>query len=84
MKQIALLATVLAALAVLPALAQPTQSAGQDMNNAGTQAKGAAKSTGSATKKTAKKAKAKTKQGTNKAAQKTEQGAQKVQDKTAQ
>jgi len=59
-----------------------TQGAGQDMHQAGSEAKGAAKDTGRATKKTASKVKSKTKQGTNKVAKKTKQGAGKVEDKT--
>jgi predicted small secreted protein len=60
-----------------------TQGAGQDMKQAGSQTKGAAKSTGSATKKTAKKATKGVKKGTHKAASKTKQGAGKVEDKTS-
>ncbi len=53
-----------------------TQSAKQDMKDAGHDTKNAAKKTGHAVKKTTKKA-------THKAARKTKEGAQKVEDKTA-
>jgi len=74
---------ILSALLCSPLVFAQTQGAGQDMKNAGSQAKGAAKDTGKATKKTAVKAKNKTKQGANKAAKKTEQGSEKVQNKTS-
>ncbi len=53
-----------------------TQSAKQDMKDAGHDTKNAAKDTGHAVKKT-------TKKTTHKAAKKTKEGAQKVEDKTA-
>lgn len=56
-------------------LPQDTQSAKQDMKDAGHETKNAAKDAGSATKKTTKKA-------THKTAKKAKQGAQKVEDKT--
>ncbi len=57
------------------------QSAGQDMKNAGTDTKDAAKSTGSGIKKGTKTAYRKTKNGTKKAYHKTGKGAEKVGDK---
>jgi hypothetical protein len=57
------------------------QSAGQDMKNAGTDTKDAAKSTGSGIKKGTKTAYRKTKNGTKKAYHKTGEGAEKVGDK---
>jgi hypothetical protein len=53
-----------------------SQSAKQDMKDAGHDTKNAAKKTGHAVKKT-------TKKTTHKAAKKTKEGAQKVEDKTA-
>jgi len=61
---------------------QDTQSAKQDMKDAGHATKNAAKDTGRATKKTAKKTGRAAKRTTNKAAKKTERGAQKLDDKT--
>ena len=72
----------------LPVVAQETSTttddhgAKQDINNAGTSTKNAAKSTGRATKKTYHKAKRGTKKGIHKVAHKTKQGADKVEDKT--
>jgi len=57
------------------------QTAGQDMKNAGTDTKDAAKSAGSGVKKGTKKAYHKTKSGTKKAYHKTGKGAEKVGDK---
>jgi hypothetical protein len=57
------------------------QSAGQDMKNAGTDTKDAAKNTGSGIKKGTKKAYHKTKSGTKKAYHKTGHGVAKVGDK---
>ena len=82
MNRIATIA-ILSALLCSPLAFAQTQGAGQDMKNAGSEAKGAAKDTGSATKKTAGKAKSKTKQGVNKTAKKTQQGSEKVQNKTS-
>jgi Ni/Co efflux regulator RcnB len=62
------------------------EGAGQDMKNAGSATKDAAKDTGRATKKTAKKTghavKKTTKKVVNKSAKKTKEGADKVEDKT--
>jgi hypothetical protein len=57
------------------------QSAGQDMKNAGSDTKDAAKSTGRGVKKGTKKAYHKTKSGTKKAYHKTGHGVAKVGDK---
>jgi hypothetical protein len=57
------------------------QTAGQDMKNAGTDTKDAAKSAGSGVKKGTKTAYRKTKNGTKKAYHKTGEGAEKVGDK---
>jgi predicted small secreted protein len=62
---------------------QDTQSAGQDMKDAGTKTKNAAKDVGSGTKKAAKKTGHAVKKGANKAATATEKGADKVAGKTA-
>ncbi len=83
MKRIVEIALLGALFCPLWAFSQQTQGAGQDMKDAGSQAKGAAKDTGSAVKKTAKKGKRKTKSGVSKAAKKTKEGAGKVQDKTS-
>lgn len=80
----ALLSTALliASSLALPAY-QGTQSAGQDMKDAGTDTKNAAKDVGHGTKKAAKKTGHAVKKGTHKAASETSKGANKVEDKTA-
>jgi predicted small secreted protein len=75
------------ALLVAGALALPgyqdSQSAGQDMKDAGANTKNAAKDVGRGTKKAAKKTGHAVKKGANKAASATAKGADKVADKTA-
>lgn len=59
------------------------ESAGQDMKQAGTDTKNAAKDFGHGTKKAAKKSGHAVKKGTHKAASETAKGANKVEDKTS-
>jgi hypothetical protein len=67
----------------IPAYSQDSQSAGQDMKDAGTHTKNAAKDVGRGTKKGAKKTGHAVKKGTHKAASATAKGADKMADKTA-
>lgn len=75
-------ALLIAGALALPAY-QETQSAGQDMKDAGTHTKNAAKSAGRGTKKAAKKTGHAVKKGTHKAASATAKGADKMADKTS-
>jgi hypothetical protein len=75
-------ALLIAGTLALPAY-QETQSAGQDMKDAGRNTKNAAKDVGRGTKKGAKKTGHAVKKGTHKAASATAKGADKMADKTA-
>ncbi|MGI9072067.1 MAG: hypothetical protein ACR2JB_12330 [Bryobacteraceae bacterium] len=73
-------ALLIAGSLVVPAY---SQDAGQDMKDAGTHTKNAAKAAGRGTKKAAKKTGHAVKKGTHKAASATAKGADKMADKTA-
>ena len=72
---------VASVLTFIPA-SSPAQTAGQDVHNAGSATKDAAKDTGHAVKKTSQNAAAKTKSGTEKGYDKTKEGGTVVVDKT--
>lgn len=75
-------ALLIAGALAIPAY-QESQSAGQDMKDAGTHTKNAAKAAGRGTKKGAKKTGHAVKKGAHKAASATARGADKMADKTA-
>jgi hypothetical protein len=76
-------AVLIAGSLALPAYRQNTQSAGEDMKDAGRNTKNAAKAAGRGTKKGAKKTGHAVKKGAHKAASATAKGADKMADKTA-